>query len=176
MNVFIITAISADGFIARDSHHPAVWTSKEDKKRFVELTKRAGVIVMGLNTFKTLQKPLKDRLNIVYSANKDIGMVADNLEVTSMDPKDLIESLDKRGFKEVAICGGSQIYTTFMKTGLVGSLYLTIEPILFGKGMNIFNDSLDEKNQNSGTGGQILELISSQTTPTGTILLEYKVK
>jgi len=79
MNVFIITAISADGFIARDSHHPAVWTSKEDKKRFVEITKRAGVVIMGLNTFRTLPKPLKDRLNIVYSLNKDIGVTADNL-------------------------------------------------------------------------------------------------
>jgi dihydrofolate reductase len=181
MNVFIITAISADGFIARDSHHPAIWTSKEDKKRFVELTKRAGVIVMGLNTFRTLSKPLKDRLNIVYSNDTDFNEKMksekmENLEITSADPKDLIESLERRGFKEVAICGGSQIYTTFMKTGLVGSLYLTIEPILFGKGMNIFNDSLDEKNQNSGTGGQILELISSQTTPAGTILLEYKIK
>jgi len=166
MNVFIITAISADGFIARDSHHPAVWTSKEDKKRFVEITKRAGVVIMGLNTFRTLPKPLKDRLNIVYSLNKDIGVTADNLEVTDLDPKDLIKDLEKRGFKEIAICGGSQMYTTFMKTGLVNSLYLTIEPILFGKGMNIFNESV----------GHVLELISSQTTPTGTILLEYKVK
>jgi dihydrofolate reductase len=178
MNVFIITAISADGFIARDSHHPAIWTSKEDKKRFVELTKRAGVIVMGLNTFRTLSKPLKDRLNIVYSNDTDFNEKMksekmENLEITSADPKDLIESLERRGFKEVAICGGSQIYTTFMKTGLVNSLYLTIEPILFGKGMNIFNDSLGEK---KASDGRSLELISSQTTPTGTILLEYKVK
>ena len=171
MNVFIITAISADGFIARDSHHPAVWTSKEDKKRFVELTKRAGVVVMGLNTYRTLPKPLKDRLNIVYSNDTDFNAKVqaekvENLEITSADPKDLIQDLEKRGFKEVAICGGSQIYTTFMKTGLVHSLYLTIEPILFGQGMNIFKES----------GEYNLELISSQTTPTGTILLEYKVK
>jgi riboflavin biosynthesis pyrimidine reductase len=32
-----------------------------------------------------------------------------------------------------------------MKAKVVDTIYLTIEPILFGKGMNIFNDELDFK-------------------------------
>ena len=56
IKVFIIAAISADGFIAKDTNHPAMWTSKADKKRFIELTKRAGVVIMGATTFKTLEK------------------------------------------------------------------------------------------------------------------------
>lgn len=150
-----------------------MWTSKEDKKRFVELTKRAGVIVMGSKTFRTLSKPLKDRLNIVYSRNKNLittTVPVEGVEVTDIDPKELINSLEKRGFTEVAICGGSQIYTSFMKAGLVNSLCITIEPILFGKGIGIFNESLGENNPHN------LELISSQTTPTGTILMEYRVE
>ena len=67
MEVFILAAQTADGFIAKNHTHAATWTSKEDKQRFVELTKDAGVIVMGSTTFKTLPKPLKNRLNVVYS-------------------------------------------------------------------------------------------------------------
>lgn len=161
IKAFIIAAISADGYIAKDEHHPAFWTSKEDKKRFVELTKRAGVIVMGSNTFKTLPRPLKERVNIVYSRTKTF----EGAETTQKPPEQLLAELQERGFKEVAICGGSNIYNLFMKSGLVDTLYLTIEPILFGKGLRLFMDDMLYR----------LKLISSQSTENGSLLLEYKV-
>ena len=162
IKVSIIVAETADGFIAKETNHPALWTSKEDKKHFVEITKRAGVVIMGSTTWKTLPKPMKDRLNIVYTRS---GETYEGAESTSIEPKELIDSLESRGFKEVAICGGSSIYTLFLKAGLVDTIYLTIEPILFGKGISIFNEQLDLK----------LELQSETKTEAGTIFLEYKV-
>ena len=163
IKVFIIAAVSADGFIAKDTQHsPMYWSSKADKKRFVELTKRAGVVVMGSSTYKTIGQPLKERVNIVYSKNHSF----EGIEVTQKSPIELITDLETRGFKEVAICGGSQIYTMFMKAGVVDTLYLTVEPILFGKGITIFNDDLHYK----------LVLQNSQVSEsTGTLLAEYKV-
>ncbi|NDE68363.1 dihydrofolate reductase, partial [bacterium] len=71
MTTFIIAALTADGFIARDAgHSPFNWTSKEDKARFIHLTKEAGVVVLGSATFATFPKPLKDRRNIVYTRSK----------------------------------------------------------------------------------------------------------
>lgn len=163
MKVFISVAMSADGFIAKDSTHAAMWTSKADKKRFIELTKRAGVVVMGLNTWKTLGRPLKERVNIVYAP---VGTVLENAEVTQKSPAELLEELKTRGFKEVAICGGSTIYTMFMKANVVDTIYTTIEPVLFGKGMNLFNDDLKFH----------LKLKSAQTSESsGSLLLEYSV-
>src|SRR4051812_29027747 len=121
MKAFIIAALSADGFIARDPGQSSMdWSSKADKKRFVELTKRAGVIVMGKNTWKTIGKPLKDRLNIVYTRGtldmpSGVNEAAGVLETTTKSPQELLAELESRGFKEVAICGGAQIYTLFMK-------------------------------------------------------------
>ncbi len=138
MRIFIIAAVSADGYIAKDSHHPAMWTSKADKRRFIELTKRAGVIIMGSATYKTIGRPLKDRVNIVYSKSQNF----EGVEMTQDSPIDLIKKLEARGFKEVAICGGSNIYTMFMKAGLVDTIYLTVEPIIFGKGIGLFNDDM----------------------------------
>ena len=147
IKTFIIVAETLDGFIAKNSTHAADWTSKEDKRRFVEITKRAKVMVMGLNTYQTFPSRLKDRLHIVYSPddNASKNNIEGVVEYTKESPADLIKSLETRGFTEVAICGGSTIYTMFIKSGLVDTIYLTIEPVLFGTGMNIFKESLDIK-------------------------------
>lgn len=163
-HVFIIAAQTLDGFIAKDSNHPAFWTSKEDKVRFVELTKRAGVCVMGSSTFKTLPRPLKERHNVVYSRKERFE--GENVETTSEEPIALISRLEKEGFKEIAICGGANIYTMFLKAGIVDTLYITIEPRLFGQGMSIFADDMNIE----------LELKSHEKTEGGTLLLEYKVR
>ena len=161
MQTFIIAALSADGYIAKDDKHAAFWTSKEDKKRFVELTKRAGVVVMGSNTFTTIGRSLKERFNIVYSHSKTF----EGAETTQDTPQQLLATLEARGFKEVAICGGEKIYTMFMKAGVITTLYLTIEPIIFGKGIRLFDQEMLYH----------LKLISSTSTENGALLLEYRV-
>jgi dihydrofolate reductase len=159
---FLIAALSADGYIAKDDKHsPFNWNSKEDKKRFIELTKKAGVVVMGSNTFATLPGLLKERVNIVYSRSKKF----EGAETTNKSPVELLKELESRGFKEVAICGGAQVYTLFMKAKVVDRLFLTIEPILFGKGIGIFNDDLLFH----------LDLVGASQGEKGALLLEYKV-
>lgn len=161
IKTFIIAAISADGFIAKDENHPAYWTSKEDKQRLIEHTKRAGVVVMGSTTFQTLKRPLAERLNVVYSRKKTF----EGAETTQAEPKQLLKDLEARGYNEVAICGGSHIYTMFLKAHCVDKIYLTVEPKLFGKGITMFNDEVTFD----------LKLMSSETTPNGSLLLEYDV-
>lgn len=161
MTFFLIAAVSADGYIAKNENHPAFWTSKEDKNRFIELTKRAGVVVMGSNTYRTLPRPLKERVNIVYSRSAKFY----GAEVTQKSPAELLAELEKRGFKEAAICGGSKIYTMFMQAKVVDSIYLTIEPIIFGKGIRLFDEEMLCH----------LKLESIEKAENGAILLEYKV-
>ncbi|MDQ5912013.1 MAG: hypothetical protein QG568_226 [Patescibacteria group bacterium] len=171
MEIFIIAAQTADGFIARDANHPAVWTSKEDKKRFVELTKDAGVVVMGSTTFKTLPRPLKERLNVVYSNSlKDVDLNTDperKCMVTNKQPADLVENLAQLGYTKIAICGGSEVYSLFIESGLVDKVYLTVEPILFGSGISVFKRSLSTDIQ--------MKLDKSEVTEQGTVFLDYTI-
>lgn len=160
MKIFIIAAMTADGKIARNAGHAATWTSKEDKKFFVQKTKEAGVMIMGQNTYETIGKPMPGRLNIVYSKKQIEGV-----ETTTKNPEELIKDLEARGYTEVAICGGSTIYTMFMKAGLVDTLYLTMEPLLFGEGMGLFNAELTAD----------LKLASFKKLSDNVLLLEYKV-
>ena len=162
MQCFIIAAMTADGYIAKDDKHsPFGWNSKEDKKRFVELTKKAGVIVMGSSTYKTLPGLLKERVNIVYSRKETFP----GAEMTEDSPSELLKKLEARGFKEVAICGGAAIYNMFMQAKVVDRLFITIEPLLFGSGIRLFSEDMLFH----------LKLISTAQTESGTLLLEYAV-
>lgn len=146
MKVFIIAAITVDGFVARDADQFSMdWTSKEDIKRFVTLTKEAGVMVMGSRTFATTVKAgrrLPGRKLVVYTSRSDAieHSRTDPTEFTSEAPAALIRRLEGEGYKSVAICGGRQIYTLFTKAGVVTDLYLTLEPKLFGTGLSLLGD------------------------------------
>lgn len=161
---FIIVATTVDGFIAEETSQVSTkWTSGADKSHFQEVSKRAGVIVMGLTTYKTIGKPLPERLNIVY-AQKGTPLI-EGVEMTDKSPEELLQDLEARGFKEVAICGGSSIYTMFMKSGLVEEIYITLEPRLFGSGIKLFNDKVSAK----------LSMIESKQLSPDVLLLHYKV-
>ncbi len=162
IKAFIIATTTADGFIARTADQISTsWSSKDDRKHFVEKTKKAGVVVMGSTTFKTLPFPLKERVNIVYSRSQQF----EGAETVSDEPVELLAKLEARGFSEVAICGGSEIYSKFMAAGVVSKLYITVEPVLFGDGIRLFNKPHDTK----------LKLVSSRVTDEGTIFNEYDV-
>jgi len=161
MHVFLIAALSADGFIARDAHHLASWTSKEDKRFFVEKTASAGVVVMGSHTYETIGKPLKGRLNIVYSRSRSY----EGVEVTQQEPAALLKDLEQRGYHEVAIIGGAHVYTLFMSAGLINTLYLTVEPLTFGQGLPLFNKPVEAN----------LRLKDTTRLGENSIALEYEV-
>jgi dihydrofolate reductase len=139
MHVFLIAAMSADGYIAKDLTAPSTtWTSKEDKLLFTELTERAGVLVMGRKTFETFGRPLKNRKIIVLSSQAKPDVYAhipnEQLEYRTATPTEVIAQLENEGCAEVAICGGTQIYSSFLNAGLIDTLYITVEPYFFGEG------------------------------------------
>lgn len=163
MKVFIIAAMSADGFIARDNHELADWSSKEDKKVFVQLTKRAGVMVMGGNTYRTIGRALPGRRNIVYSHT---AIDQADIETTSEPPQALLDRLAHEGHQEVAIIGGRAIYDMFLQAGLVGELYITLEPTLFGSGITLAANPLHNQ----------LRLLECKQLNDDTLLLHYEVQ
>lgn len=164
MRVFIIAALTTDGFIAKHRDHPADWTSREDKKLFVELTKQAGTIVMGSRTFTTIGRALPGRTIIVYSSQPTPSGI-EGVEMTSEDPSELVKRLEAKGEPTLAICGGASIYRLFMAAGLVDELYLTIEPKFFGQGVTLFDEPLEAD----------LELLETWKLNRSTAVMHYTV-
>lgn len=170
MNVFIIAALTVDGFIAEERKQTSLeWTSKEDKKWFNERTKQAKVMVMGRTTYETIGRGLPSRVTIVMSSQADEKpfprLEEGEVYFTKLAPKNLLAELKKQNYSEVALCGGSSIYTQFLQAGVVNKLYLTIEPILFGSGVGLLNESLNIN----------LKLVETKKLNDQTLLLEYDV-
>lgn len=168
MKLILLMAITADGKIAKDARQLADWTSKADKKIFVEETKKAGVIIMGLTTFQTIGRPLPGRLNVVLTRQPDKEKdIKGLLEFTALSPRELLAKLAKRGFSAVILGGGATINGLFLKENLIDEIWLTIEPRIFGEGLPLFKDAdvnLD------------LELSEIKKLDRDVIQVRYKVK
>lgn len=163
ISAFIIVAQTVDGFISPLEHtNSTTWTSGADKEFFKTRTKEAGVIIMGKTTFETIGKALPNRETIVYS-EEPINI--EGVETTTLSPKDLLTQLEQEGHREVAICGGTSIYSMFLNSGLVSKIYITLEPVLFGAGIPLFKNIQQTK----------LSLVSSTPLDQNALLLEYKI-
>jgi dihydrofolate reductase len=139
MKVVILAAVTIDGKLARNPSHFSNWTSREDKRIFVEASKRAGVLVLGNNTYKTLPAPLKGRLHVVMTRNPQAEeTIPGVVEFTDALPAEIVADLEARGYTEIALAGGSQVYALFLQSGLVDEIWLTIEPVIFGIGVELF--------------------------------------
>ena len=143
MKVIVLMAVTADGMIARNSKHFVDWTGKSDKQYFVKITKEAGVIIMGSNTFNTFGKVLPGRQNIVMTRDKTRQSNDADLIFTDETPEQIVKGLEKQGYKSAVLIGGSVVNTLFFKAGLISELHLTLVPKLFGKGLNIFSQEID---------------------------------
>lgn len=140
MKTILMMAITLDGKIAKHTTQLADWTSKADKKIFVEETKRVGVIIMGKTTYDTIGRPLPGRLNVIMDLEPDATKnIPDSLEFTNTQPVELLQELEGRGYESVILGGGATINGLFLNQGLVDEIWLTVEPKLFGEGLSLFN-------------------------------------
>lgn len=168
MKVTLVMAMSADGFITKHSDGLVDWSSKEDKKFFVEKTKEAGVIIYGNQTFKTFNKPLPGRLNVVMTRTVEgKEQQPELLEYTDQSPEIILETLEQRGFNHVVLAGGAMINSLFFTKNLVDELFITIEPFLFGEGKRL----TEHLNMDIA-----LDLVDQSLLNKDTILLHYEVK
>ena len=87
------------------------------------------VVIMGRKTFESLPNgaPLKDRVNIIITADEEYGVDAkfDNVYIVH-SVEDAIELCDAFfSDKEVFVIGGESIYRQFMEKDLVNEMRLT---------------------------------------------------
>ena len=157
-------AMTADGKIAKSSDHFPNWTSKEDKKMFVAVTKEHGVVIMGEKTFKTFPKPLPDRMNVVFTLEKNPPQI-ENVKWVTGEPEEVVAELEKEGHASAVLGGGTNLNSQFLKKGLVNEIYLTVEPKIFGSGLGLFDGDFDVN----------LKLMSLEMLGEGSVLLKYEV-
>lgn len=158
-------ALTLDGKIAQSGDHLADWSEPADKKLFVELTKRAGCLIMGSKTYDTIGKPLPGRKNIIITRNTNRQSAPPDLIFTSQKPRQILQMLESEGREEVILAGGQVINTLFAKENLIDEIVVTISPLIFGKGLSLFDESISMQ----------LELQKSEKIGKNSIVAYYKV-
>ena len=118
MDIILIAAITADGYIARHSNEVVDWS--QDLHLFRKQTMGYPVI-MGSQTKKTLAMDLDGRETTVIHRH--------------IDPEKI---LDKLHSDKCFIIGGGRTYTQF--SSYLTHLYITIHPLIFGGGVPLFPD------------------------------------
>ena len=164
--IIAIVATSIDGRIALHANHPSDWTSPEDKAFMHDLLDRCDVIVVGNSTYKAAREPLSKRNCIVFTRSvTSTEQQRENLLLCNPAGADVKAVLQK--YKTVAVLGGTQIYTYFLDHNLLDELFVTIEPLVFGRGLCIFEAQM--------ASGQRFALASvKQLNQSGSVLLHYR--
>ena len=158
-------ATTFDGKIAKDSDHFPDWTGKADKKLFVEITKQAGVIIMGSKTYDTIGRPLPGRKNIVITRNTTRTSDHDNLIFTQDAPQKILQKLSEEGFSQAILIGGAKINTLFAKAKVIDELIITIAPLVFGEGLSLFEPEIEMQ----------LQLEKCDTLGENSVCVQYKI-
>ena len=120
MIVSIIAAIGKNGQLGIDNKIP--WTLKEDMQNFKNLTLNHHIL-MGRRTFESIGgKPLKNRINLLVTRNKNIDPKGCEAFDCSYKAMDFAKSNKE---KEIFIIGGTTIYKFFLDNNLADKMYIT---------------------------------------------------
>ncbi|MDP2656523.1 MAG: dihydrofolate reductase [bacterium] len=158
-------ATSIDGRISLSHHHPPEWTSKEDWTFFQSSLSRMDAVVVGRNTYNAVADRLRKRHTYVLSHRPDTltrrGMV------TFVNPATVDLPTLLKDYHNVAVLGGGSVYDFMAEHGLLNELFVTVEPLIFGRGKEMFS---------GGTKTIQTQLLSvRKLNKNGTLLLHYKI-
>ncbi len=158
-------ASSIDGKISLVSKVMPDWTSREDWNFLQNSLSVMDAVIVGRNTYVSAKARLDKRNTYVLSSKftgiKKVG------KVKFVNPKNVKLDEEFKNYKKVAILGGGRVFQTMLNLNLLDDVYLTIEPLIFGRGKEMF------------VGGKKIvkiKLISTKTlNKKGSLLLHYKI-
>jgi dihydrofolate reductase len=142
MKVVLYMQMSINGYVASENDDTS-WISKTLWENYKQEVANAGVIICGRKTYELALSEgnlfLEEALNVVMTNDHDIKSENEKVLILhKTNPKEVIEILEKKGFKKIIVGGGGTINSAFMKENLVDEILLDIEPVVFGKGIQLF--------------------------------------
>ncbi|MCW8914352.1 MAG: dihydrofolate reductase family protein [Magnetovibrio sp.] len=166
--------MSLDGFIARQDHS-LDWLMKfdttDEDHGFDAFMDSVDGLVMGANTFKTVlgfdSWPYTKKVVVMTRSlsPQDIpAELQDKVRLSSQSPEELMQQLRDEDWSRAYVDGG-QLVQSFIRSGLLADITLTILPTLIGSGVRLFG-ALD--------ADQDLELMNSQSFGSGFVTNCYK--
>ena len=127
-----------------------------------------GCLIVGRRTYDILTKQpefleFKDVVLVVVSKKQAIKLVSTKHKIAE-SPKKALELLND--FDEVIVAGGGILNSSFIKENLIDEMYIDIEPIVFEKGISLFQEGNFKKK---------LQLLGVKKISDAVVQLHYKV-
>ena len=142
MKVILYMATSINGLITQ-GRDDSDWVAKSDWNEFDKLMKSCGIMVMGRRTYEIFGDdfPCEGAVNVVMTSNKKLlkQKTPDNVIFTDKSPQEVIKMVGEKGFDNLMLIGGMALNTSFLKDNLVDEIWLSVHPLLIGKGLGVMD-------------------------------------
>lgn len=139
-------ATSIDGFIAKKDDNTN-FVSEIEWNSFRAMMKKVGNIIIGKRTFELMEKgdelPNLDEVTVVVVTNHEFSVSDSRIQVVN-SPRQALEVLRGKNFKQTLVAGGGALNAAFMEQGLIDEIYLDVEPIALGDGIKLFSGKVFE--------------------------------
>ena len=154
---------SIDGRISLDARKVPDWTSREDWNFLQRSLAKADAVVVGRYTYVTVADRLRKRNTFVLSTRPKTLLRRGRVTFVNPAAVDLRQLL--KDYRTVAVVGGAMVYQYMIEHKLLDELWVTIEPLVFGRGQPMVIN---------GTKTTRLRLRSvKKLNRSGTLLLQY---
>jgi len=145
--LILYIAVSLDGYIATDEHKMD-WlfaVEGEGDNGFAKFYDTIDTVLIGRTTYdwilrhETVDSIYKDKECYIFTrtekpAFNHITFIHDNAA-------GFVKELKNKEGKNIWVVGGGELLQIFMKEKLVDELFVTIAPVLLGKGIPLFKDN-----------------------------------
>jgi dihydrofolate reductase len=172
MKASVFCATSIDGFLAR-TDDSIDWLNpyEGDPHGYEEFIATIDAIVIGRRTFDVvLSFPGWHYTKPVFVLSHTLKELhipeAAQCELLSGDPRDIVATLERRGYHHLYVDGGIAIQQ-FLRAGLIDRMTVTRVPMLLGAGIPLFG-SMPRELQ--------LHHVATRTYPSGLVQSEYEIK
>lgn len=160
--------VSLDMYIA-DVNGSKAWINQKDLSAFNAFYDKQDVLIMGRKTFEKLLGELYwpyQHKEVIVLSGMDIDQPTPmGVTVYSGELIPLLDMLKKK-HENIWLVGGGLTARTFLETGLLDEMVLTIHPILLGDGVPLFLKGNTKQ----------LEMCESKTFDNGSIEVVYRLK
>jgi len=144
------------------------WVEEPDVVRLYAEMNRCGAMIMGKETYESYEGdlPQGNAILVIMTHSQDLLIQQHNrLIFTNATPREVLNMLEEKGFREVMLAGGESLNSAFLSDNLVDEIKVIVKPLVIGRGKSLFNTS---KNVN-------LTLLSNTSLENGSVELVYEV-
>lgn len=133
-------ATTLNSYIAKENNETP-WSEKEWTS-YANMVKSTKNIIIGYNTYKIMKEnnefeKIGNPLTIILTSKTK---KSESNAIFLKSPKEALELLKEKGFKQTLIAGGSKLNSSFLTENLIDEIYIDIEPFIFGNGIKLFEE------------------------------------